>query len=191
MSTDLQTAGRGRQGRGWTGLPGAIAISVVLREFIDDLLTVRAGLAVARIAGPRAQIKWPNDVLIDGRKVAGILAETEAGSDWAVLGIGINAAVDASALPDDIAARAGSLGRAADELPALRLQLLRELDAALRLSVAETIAAVAPRDALVGRPVRWEGGDGIAAGVEPDGRLRVRLASGSEQLLRAGEVHLL
>src|SRR3954449_4480955 len=70
-----QTAGRGRQGRGWATPPGtAIAASLVLREF-DDLLPLRAGLAVADVAGERARVKWPNDVWIDGRKVAGILVE--------------------------------------------------------------------------------------------------------------------
>ena len=68
-----QTAGRGRQGRGWSTPPGsALALSLVIRD-PDPLLSLRAGLAVADLAGPAATVKWPNDVLLDGRKVAGVL----------------------------------------------------------------------------------------------------------------------
>ena len=89
-----QTAGRGRQGRTWQTPAGvAIAASLVLREF-DDLLPLRAGLAVADVAGPGALVKWPNDVWVDGKKIAGILVE--ARGDWAVLGIGVNVALDPS-----------------------------------------------------------------------------------------------
>ena len=99
MTADEQTAGRGRQGRSWVTPPGvAIAASLVLREF-DDLLPLRAGLAVADVAGPDALVKWPNDVWLDGRKVAGILAEASKAAEWAVLGIGVNVAVDVATLP--------------------------------------------------------------------------------------------
>src|SRR6478752_8713647 len=73
VTADEQTAGRGRQGRTWQTPAGvAIAASLVLREF-DDLLPLRAGLAVADVAGARSLVKWPNDVWVDGKKVAGIL----------------------------------------------------------------------------------------------------------------------
>ena len=68
-----QTAGRARQGRGWATPPGsALAVSLVIRD-PDPLLSLRAGLAVADLAGAAARVKWPNDVLVDGRKVAGVL----------------------------------------------------------------------------------------------------------------------
>ena len=112
VTADEQTKGRGRQGRTWVTPPGvAIAASLVLREF-DDLLPLRAGLAVADVAGPDALVKWPNDVWLDGRKVAGILAESKA-SEWAVLGIGVNVAVDVAALPEEAAEVAGTLGEVA------------------------------------------------------------------------------
>ena len=115
VTADEQTAGRGRQGRGWVTPPGvAIAASLILREF-DDLLPLRAGLAVADVAGPAALVKWPNDVWIDGRKVAGILVEARG---WAVLGIGVNVALDPSTLPDEVAAIAGTLGRDPSEIDA-------------------------------------------------------------------------
>src|SRR6478735_10204236 len=109
VTADEQTKGRGRQGRTWVTPSGvAIAASLVLREF-DDLLPLRAGLAVADVAGPDALVKWPNDVWLDGRKVAGILAESR-GNEWAILGIGVNVAVNPSTLPPAAAAVAGTLG---------------------------------------------------------------------------------
>ena len=113
VTADEQTAGRGRQGRSWSTPPGvAIAASLILREF-DELLPLRAGLAVADVAGPDALVKWPNDVWIDGRKIAGILVEAR-GDEWAILGIGVNVAVDPSTLPPD-----GGGGRG-DARPATR-----------------------------------------------------------------------
>src|SRR4051812_30256001 len=85
-----QTAGRGRQGRRWVGPPGeALLVSVILREF-DGLLPLRAGLAVADVAGEAARVKWPNDVLVDGRKLAGILVEGRPHEGRAGVGIGVN-----------------------------------------------------------------------------------------------------
>ena len=189
VSTELQTAGKGRQGRGWAGAEGAIALSVLLREGIDDLLPLRAGLAVARLAGPTARIKWPNDVLVDGRKVAGVLVERVG--ETAIVGIGVNAAVDLTEFPDDVAARAGSLGIAFDAVPSAQSQLLELLETTLVLPAGEVVSALASRDALVGQTVRWNGGEGVAAGIAADGRLLVRTEGGEEVRLDGGEVHLL
>src|SRR5437763_1054108 len=102
VTAALQTAGRGRQGRGWTTPAGrALALSLVLRG-ADALLPLRAGLAVADLAGPGARVKWPNDVLLDGRKVAGILAEGRPQDGWAVLGIGVNAALRPEDIPPEL-----------------------------------------------------------------------------------------
>lgn len=188
VSTDRQTAGRGRQGRSWSAGDGAIAVSVVVRHGVDRLLPLRAGLAVAQLAGPSARVKWPNDVLIDGRKVAGVLVELEG--DVAIVGIGVNAAVDLATLPDDVAARAGSLGLQPGAVEGARTELLDLLGDTLQLTAAEVVAALAVRDALVGHSVRWAGGEGVAAGIAEDGRLRVRLDSGEEQHLDGGEIHL-
>src|SRR3954451_24775486 len=143
-----QTAGRGRQGRSWVTPPGtAIAASLVLREF-DDLLPLRAGLAVADIAGERALVKWPNDVWVDGRKVAGILAESRSEPRWAALGIGVNVAVDVAALPPEAAAVAGSLGRAPDQVEPTLHALLGALERRLSEERATCLAALRERDAL-------------------------------------------
>src|SRR3954453_19160843 len=103
VTASEQTAGRGRQGRSWaTPADTAIAASLVLTEF-DDLLPLRAGLAVADVVGENALVKWPNDVWVNGRKVAGILAESRSQPRWAVLGLGVNVAVDVDSLPPDAA----------------------------------------------------------------------------------------
>ncbi len=89
VTADEQTAGRGRQGREWVApARSAVLMSVVLREF-DALLPLRAAVAVAETAGSE-EIKWPNDVWLGGRKVAGILVEGRPAEGWAVLGIGLN-----------------------------------------------------------------------------------------------------
>lgn len=189
ITADRQTAGKGRQGRGWSGGEGAIAVSVVVREGVDRLLPLRAGLAVAQLAGPSARVKWPNDVLVDGRKIAGVLVEAEG--DAAIVGIGLNAAIDLGELPDEIAARAGTLGLPLDQLEATRDELLALLGDTLELTPAEVVAALSARDALVGSTIRWGAGEGEAIGIAEDGSLRVRKTDGTEVLLDGGEVHLL
>ena len=190
VTADEQTAGRGRQGRGWSTPPGsAIALSVVLRE-PDPLLSLRAGLAVADLAGPAAVVKWPNDVLVDGRKVAGVLVEGRPQEGWAVLGIGVNAALDLAELPEELRDTAGTLGLEPRELPRALADLLAALEARLAEPAAATLAALRERDALLGRPVRWEGGSGTGAGIGEDGSLHVRAADGTVRALASGEVHL-
>ena len=185
-----QTAGRGRQGRGWSTPPGsAIALSLVIRD-PDPLLSLRAGLAVADLAGAGARVKWPNDVLLDGRKVAGVLVEGRPQAGWAVLGIGVNAALDLELLPEELRGVAGTLGLAPRELPRALDELLRALEARLAEPGDATLAALRERDALAGRPLRWEGGAGTGAGIAPDGALLVRRADGTLHQLAAGEVHL-
>jgi BirA family transcriptional regulator, biotin operon repressor / biotin---[acetyl-CoA-carboxylase] ligase len=190
VTADEQTAGRGRQGRGWATPPGsALAVSLVIRD-PDPLLSLRAGLAVADLAGARALVKWPNDVLVDGRKVAGVLVEGHLQEGWAVLGIGVNAALDLALLPEELRGVAGTLGLAPRELPRALGELLRALEARLAEPCDGTLAALRERDALDGRPLRWEGGAGTGAGIAADGALLVRRADGTLHELAAGEVHL-
>jgi BirA family biotin operon repressor/biotin-[acetyl-CoA-carboxylase] ligase len=187
VTADVQTAGRGRQGRNWvTPAAGALAASLVLRAF-DALLPLRAGLAVADVAGPRARVKWPNDVLLDGGKLAGVLVESRPAEAWAVLGIGVNVSVGLDALPPGSA----TLGRGAGAVEPLLAELLVALERRLDEPAEPVLAALRERDALLGRRVRWPGGEGEGAGIAPDGGLRVRGAGGGEVVLSAGEVHLL
>jgi BirA family biotin operon repressor/biotin-[acetyl-CoA-carboxylase] ligase len=190
ITADEQTAGRGRQGRGWLTPPGvAIAASLILREY-DDLLPLRAGLAVADVAGPGARVKWPNDVLLDGRKVAGILAEARPHPGWAVLGIGVNVALDPATLPPEVAAIAGTLGRTPDELESTLAELLTALSHRLAQDRGHALADLRERDALLGAEVSWDGGAGRGAGLDDHGALLVEVAGGETVALSAGEVHL-
>jgi BirA family biotin operon repressor/biotin-[acetyl-CoA-carboxylase] ligase len=185
-----QTAGRGRQGRSWTTQPGAaLAMSLVLRG-APPLLPLVAAVAVAQTCGPTATIKWPNDVLVDGLKVAGILAEGRPGEGWTVLGIGVNVAVDRADLPAELAGKAGTLGRGRDAVEPFLTELLLALERALALPTAALLQEWRSRDALRGREVSWASGTGVAAGIDGEGRLIVALADGGQTALNAGEVHL-
>jgi BirA family biotin operon repressor/biotin-[acetyl-CoA-carboxylase] ligase len=190
VTTGEQTAGRGRQGRTWIAPPGSALLMSVLVRRTDPLLPLRAGLAVADLAGPGARVKWPNDVLLDGRKVAGILVEARPRDGWAVIGIGVNVALDPAALPPEIRDRAGTLGRAPEELDAALAELLAALRARLEAPVDAILAALRSRDALLGRRVSWAGGAGEGAGIDDAGRLLVRRDGGEVVALDAGEVHL-
>jgi BirA family biotin operon repressor/biotin-[acetyl-CoA-carboxylase] ligase len=182
VTAGVQTAGRGRQGRTWEAPAGsALLCSLIVRE-LDPLLSLRAGLAVADVAGAGASVKWPNDVLLDGGKVAGVLVEGRPGDGWAVVGIGVNAA----AAPAGVGAVA--LGRT--DVEVVLGELLAALERRLAEAPAETLRALRERDALLGAPLRWEGGSGVGDGIDDGGGLRVRLADGGEAVLSAGEVHL-
>jgi len=185
-----QTAGRGRQGRVWTTQPGAAAtMSVVLRD-PPPLLPLIAAVAVAESCGADARIKWPNDVLVDGRKVAGILAEGRPHEGWAVLGIGVNVAVDVALLPEELRDRAGSLGGTRADVEPFLSSLLAALGQWLVADTAAVLDAWRARDALLGAEVSWSGGTGTAAGIDGEGRLVVELPDGGRTTLNAGEVHL-
>jgi BirA family transcriptional regulator, biotin operon repressor / biotin---[acetyl-CoA-carboxylase] ligase len=190
VTAHAQTAGRGRQGRTWAAPPGqALLCSLLLRAY-DPLLPLRAGLAVADLAGAAARVKWPNDVLLDGRKLAGILVEAVPQEGWAVLGIGVNVAVDTAALPPEVRERAATLGRPPAALESTLAELLDLLAPRLAESPAAALEALRARDALRDRRVHWAGGAGTGAGIDDSGALRVRLADGSVRTLEAGEVHL-
>jgi len=186
-----QLAGRGRQGRTWSAPAGsALLASLVLRDGVLELVPLAAALAVARVVGPGALIKWPNDVQVDGRKVAGILVEGRPHERWAVLGIGVNVALRIEDLPAELHATAGTLGlRPADVEPTLA-RLLVSLEGALALPPPALLADYRARDALHGRAVAWADGQGRAAGIDDEGRLVVELDDGSRTALAAGEVHL-
>ncbi|MGC9221133.1 MAG: biotin--[acetyl-CoA-carboxylase] ligase [Solirubrobacteraceae bacterium] len=203
VSADAQFAGRGRQGRAWIAPPGnALIGSWVVRE-PRRLLSLAAGVAVAELCGPEAMVKWPNDVLLGGLKVAGILVQGRPQEGWAVLGIGINVAVEVSELPAELRDRAGTLGLSAGQREPLLARLNERLARWLAAPDAELLEALSARDTLRGRPVRWQlgGGDlaahadqsgsGVAAGLDQAGRLLIRQAQGGMVALDAGEVHLI
>jgi BirA family transcriptional regulator, biotin operon repressor / biotin---[acetyl-CoA-carboxylase] ligase len=190
VTAGSQTAGRGRQGRAWAGPPGrALLMSLVLRE-AHPLLPLAAAVAVADAVGEEARIKWPNDVQLDGRKVAGILAEGRPQEGWAVLGIGVNVAIRIEDLPPELHDTAGTLGREPSDVEPFLANLLRSLERALALAPADLLDSWRARDALLGREITWSGGSGTAAGIDGEGRLVVELQDGGRTALDAGEVHL-
>jgi BirA family transcriptional regulator, biotin operon repressor / biotin---[acetyl-CoA-carboxylase] ligase len=185
-----QTAGRGRQGRTWTAPPGrALLLSLVLRVEAPALIPLQAGVAVAETVGDAARIKWPNDVLVEGRKVAGILAEGRPQEGWAVLGIGVNVALRPGDFPPELRETAGTLNRAPEDLDRTLHRLLAALERWLEADQEAVIAAWRERDALEGQPVEWSEGSGKAVGIDDAGRLLVGTSSGTVAL-DAGEVHL-
>ena len=190
VTAAAQTAGRGRQGRAWSAPPGqALLMSLVLHR-PRRLLPLAAAVAVAETAGPAAAIKWPNDVLVDGRKVAGILAEGRPQEGWAVLGVGLNVAVRLDDLPPELRDTAATLGLEPTDVEAVLERLLGALERALDLDDDALLDAWRARDALRGREIAWAAGHGRAAGVDGDGRLVVELPDGGRTALEAGEVHL-
>jgi BirA family biotin operon repressor/biotin-[acetyl-CoA-carboxylase] ligase len=196
VTAQRQTAGHGRQGRAWYAPEnGALACSLILRD-PPRLLPMIAAVAVAEVAaqldrdGREPAIKWPNDVLLGGRKLAGILAEGRPQEGWVVLGIGINVAIPQDDFPSELKDLATSLNREPATVEQALAQLLDALERWLQAGEDEVIAAYRTRDALKGREISWGQEHGTALGIADDGRLQVRTQSGEEQALDAGEVHL-
>jgi BirA family transcriptional regulator, biotin operon repressor / biotin---[acetyl-CoA-carboxylase] ligase len=200
VTADEQEAGRGRQGRVWTAPPGsAVLMSLILRDLDERhaLLPLAAAVAVCEACqeagGPAALVKWPNDVWIERRKVAGILIEGRPQEGWAVLGIGLNVTTDS--FPSELSETATSLrlaGHAGYENSTegvLRL-LLPALDRWIAARPEPVLSAWRSRDALKGERVRWADGEGIADGIDDSGALQVQTDGGLVSL-DAGEVHLL
>jgi BirA family transcriptional regulator, biotin operon repressor / biotin---[acetyl-CoA-carboxylase] ligase len=189
VTAAAQSAGRGRQGRAWVAPPGrALLCSLVLRD-PPRLLPLAAGVAVAEVVGAHARVKWPNDVLADGRKVAGILVEGRPQEQWAVLGIGINVALRADDFPPELRDRAATLGLEPDALEPTLALLLRALERWTAAPAETVLDAVRSLDSLLGQPVRWADGEGRGAGIDGNGRLVVATAGG-RVALDAGDVHL-
>jgi len=202
-----QTAGRGRQGRTWTAPPGkALLYSALLRPLDDRhmMLPLAVPLAVCEAAealrpGLECGVKWPNDVLVEGRKLAGILIEARPQDGWAVIGVGLNLAITPTEFPAEVRDSATSIWPYRPAVPYPGYSGIRNSSAGVlserlgewvEASAEDVLAAWRQRDALVGRDVAWEGGKGVADGVDERGFLLVRLADGNRVALGAGEVHL-
>jgi BirA family transcriptional regulator, biotin operon repressor / biotin---[acetyl-CoA-carboxylase] ligase len=201
VTADEQTAGRGRQGRIWVAPPRrSLLLSVVLRDLGEAQAHLPLGAALAVCdacegsAPVSCRIKWPNDVWIDGRKVAGILIEGRPQQGWAVLGIGVNVSTGEGEFPPELRAIATSLEVSSTSVNAPSSEkVLKLLLASLVARLAELpdaiLTAWRARDALEGQKVQWQSGEGTAAGINDSGALIVETASGRE-FLDAGEVHL-
>ena len=209
---EYQSAGRGRLGRTWAAAAGVnLTQSLVLRPRLDaarlGLLPLAAGLAVAdaveRVAGVPAQVKWPNDLLLGGKKAGGLLAEAVHGAEAPVVVLGIGLNVNQQAFPPELAEKATSValeaGRPVERaalLAALLAALERRYDALAAGDGSALLAAFERRMHGLGQPVavRYPGTaraplGGVVLGVAPDGALRLETLDG-ERRLYAGEVTL-
>lgn len=200
-ATDHQTGGRGRLGRRWEAPPGSsLLVSVLLRPpaardlpELSLVAAVAAAEAVELATGLSAQIKWPNDVMLNRRKVAGILSELADGT--VVVGVGVNVNQTRDELPAEATTPAGSLrtltGREHDRA-ALLGSLLGRLELAYdswRDGGLEAIyGELGARDFLRGRQITVDGQRARAVHIERDGRLRIETAAGDERVLESGEV---
>jgi BirA family biotin operon repressor/biotin-[acetyl-CoA-carboxylase] ligase len=204
--TDEQTAGRGRLGRSWLSPRGGIYLSIVLYPAVNTFpcLIMVTSLAVIRaiksVTGLQSQIKWPNDILIGGKKVGGILIESglqQVTADYAIVGIGLNVNISASKLTNiamPATSLAAELGRDISRLELTR-KLLVEFE---RLYLSLPCEAVFQewRSSLVtlGKEVVARSGErvyqGTAEDVASDGSLILRIKNGSKLALAAGDVTL-
>jgi BirA family transcriptional regulator, biotin operon repressor / biotin---[acetyl-CoA-carboxylase] ligase len=207
-----QQAGRGREGRTWESRPGlGVWLSLVLRPGVvgdPGILPLLIGVAVARAIDPYCrpaipQVKWPNDILVAGRKLAGILCEASWDRDrlaFFVAGLGINVHHLEADFAPELRSSAASLWLMAGRNPS-RVEVagavVRAVCEALRTPVldAETLAELERRDALLGKQITVSGGDGrslqgVAAGISPEGSLLLRTDGGNVRSVRSGTVRL-
>jgi BirA family transcriptional regulator, biotin operon repressor / biotin---[acetyl-CoA-carboxylase] ligase len=209
--TDHQTAGRGRWSRTWASAPGALLqFSIVLRPrlpldrlgLVTTALGVACAIAMEDVAGLRPKVKWPNDVRLGGRKVAGILVESHlqgADLEVAIAGVGINVGWAREQIPDELREIATSIaaetqGRVPprSELLAAVLDGFWPLYAGLPDTAAQVIAQATARSDVLGRDVcvtlsNRDTVEGTALRLLPDGRLELRTSSGM-RTLGVGEI---
>ena len=214
LLAEEQTAGKGRLGRSFYSPAGSgLYMSLLLRPSFSAAeatrLTACAAVAVAEaiesLTGDRTEIKWVNDVLLNGRKVCGILTEGSidcetGGMQYVIVGIGINVRPPADGFPEELSGIAGSIrdGQSGGEDLRSRLAasvLDRLMDYYERFPDDGCHEAYRARSAVLGRAIRILplGADPIpatAVDIEPDYRLRVRLSDGTERLLGTGEVSI-
>ena len=200
-ATDHQTAGRGRLGRQWIApARTAILASILLRppaeRHLPELSLVAAvavAEAVDHVTGLSSQVKWPNDVMLDRRKVGGILAELSDGA--VVVGIGLNVNQTRDELPLDAPTEPASLrslsGTTYDRAPilgSLLATLERAYDAWRAGGLDAIYGELGARDFLRGRRVTVDGTAGVAARIARDGRLEVATSAGETLAVESGEV---
>jgi len=205
---ERQTAGRGRFSRRWESAAHVgLWFSILLHPSLPlehwPRLTTATGVAIAKALSETNDLsptlKWPNDVLLGGRKVAGILIETstdEAGRPFAVIGVGVN--VNQTDFPEEITTRATSLakelGHSVDR-PQLAADILRSIDHHLKMTGGDfekIIASASHMSALLGNWIQLQQGDSLLEGeaesLNAEGNLILRQADGTRRTVIAGEV---
>lgn len=204
-----QIQGRGRLERAWASPAGGIWMSVILRPQLlpaeASRFTLLAAVAVAKSLeglGVAPQIKWPNDVLLDDKKVCGILLELTAQPEkikYLIIGLGINANFEAERLPENSRARATTLydflGKEVERpvlVAALLCELEREYDRLTKGNWSEIVADWMARSNMLGRQIALETMHGVVegefVGVDELGAVRIRLAGGAVKTFAAGDV---
>ncbi|HEY9286432.1 MAG TPA: biotin--[acetyl-CoA-carboxylase] ligase [Candidatus Dormibacteraeota bacterium] len=199
--TDLQRAGRGRQGHSWVAPAGqALLVSIVLRPAVDVLpkLPLLAGLAVAggieAATGIAPDLKWPNDVLLRDRKLAGVLLE-RPGNAAVMLGIGVNVSQPPADLPEGATSLTVDLVRPIERerlLAAILNDLSNAYERADREGVQWIVPAWRSRSSMLGQRVRFDyqgvAVEGVAKDISEQGALQVEASGGRRLELIAGEV---
>ena len=198
-----QEHGRGRQGRAWASPEGGAYFAIIARPLRSHgetpQLSLLAGLAAAEavqaLADVHPSIRWPNDLIVDGKKLAGILVEAKKGG--VVIGIGINAATKPEDLPD-VAVSLAALGKPQDPVE-LAKEVCRRFSGHYRHWSKQGFApfrdVLRPWIGMFGQPVHVTAGndyfEGTAQDLDERGRLVVRLDSGVQRAFEVGEVTLL
>jgi BirA family biotin operon repressor/biotin-[acetyl-CoA-carboxylase] ligase len=198
LRAGVQTAGRGRLGRSWQAPAGTSLLASILLEAGPSpfVAVARVALAAAdasrELAGVDAALKWPNDLMVGDRKLAGLLAESDSASPVVVVGIGCNVAWPA--VPEDLRDVLAALADSTATVPSparLLDVLLEALERRLADGADAVMAAYRERCATLGLAVRVDLGnrilDGVAADVTPSGELVVAVG-GRTELVRAGDV---
>ncbi len=202
LVADHQTAGRGRRGAEWFSPKGeGLAFSILLRPEVAKAfwsrLALTAGLAVAEAVEelvPLAEIKWPNDVLVGGKKLAGILVE--AGADFVIIGIGIN--VNTEEFPEELNATSLRIesGRevALEEILLAVVKRIATMAPRIVNDFEEILAGVRERCALTGKQVTYLSGGiqqaGLVKGIGPGGGLLIDWEGKTVSVLQADEVRV-
>jgi BirA family biotin operon repressor/biotin-[acetyl-CoA-carboxylase] ligase len=203
LVADRQTEGRGRQGRSWLDAPGNFMGSTVVNLLPSDPLPASLSFVAAmatyevvvhHLAAPQTlMIKWPNDLMLAGAKLSGILLERVG--DAAVIGIGVNLA-EAPVLVDRAARHLGEVGPPPERdafARDLAMSFDRELDRWRQFGIEPLFARLLAASYPLGSILTVHGGDGVRVtgefrGLEPDGALRLRLPDGTERSIHAGDV---
>src|SRR4051812_13546185 len=219
VTASEQTAGRGRQGRTWTAPSNkALLYSAIVRPLEEHhiMLPLAVPLAVCEAAEQlnpnlECKVKWPNDIHVEGRKLAGVLIEARPQDGWAVIGVGLNLSIPQEEFPTELRETAISLfnpghkgeGRGSagpspllpagppPSAPSTASEVLsKRLAHWTKAEPHEVLTIWRERDALRGREVEWDGGSGVADGVDDRGYLVVVTPGGDRIAVGAGEAHL-
>ena len=208
LVTSRQTAGRGRQGKSFASPEGGVYLSVLLRPTapasellcLPPMVAVAARRAIFDTCGVAAEIKWPNDLVCAGRKLAGILTERvrRDGADCVIVGLGVNCNTDPASFPPEVRSIAISLrqitGKIVDpnELARNLVRRLAEMDAALLTDRKAWLAEYAAACLTVGKQVQLVSGAerkaAFAEGIDENGALIVRFENGETAAVSTGEV---